>query len=81
MQDLTPDKTSLEAIETASRDEISSLQLERLKWSLHLTLVRKSAYPKAVSKSCCATRASRVSFVNSCRPPECRAMILNFAPG
>jgi len=35
MQDLTPDKTSLEAIETASRDEISSLQLERLKWSLH----------------------------------------------
>lgn len=34
MQNLTPDKASLDAIETASRDEISSLQLERLKWSL-----------------------------------------------
>ena len=34
MHDLTPDKASLDAIEIASRDEISSLQLERLKWSL-----------------------------------------------
>ena len=34
MHDLAPDKASLDAIEIASRDEISSLQLERLKWSL-----------------------------------------------
>ncbi|MBT5039311.1 MAG: phenylacetate--CoA ligase [Rhodospirillaceae bacterium] len=34
MRDLTPDRASLDAIETASRDKISSLQLERLKWSL-----------------------------------------------
>ncbi len=34
MRDLTPDSASLDAIETASRDEISALQLERLKWSL-----------------------------------------------
>lgn len=34
MQDLTPDRASLEAIETASRDEIQALQLTRLKWSL-----------------------------------------------
>ena len=34
MQDLTPDKSSLDAIEIASLDEIQSLQLERMKWSL-----------------------------------------------
>ncbi|MEO0745965.1 MAG: phenylacetate--CoA ligase, partial [Pseudomonadota bacterium] len=34
MKDLTPDPASLEAIETASRDEITSLQLDRLAWSL-----------------------------------------------
>ncbi len=34
MLDLTPDKSSLDAIETASRDEINNLQVERLKWSL-----------------------------------------------
>ena len=34
MRDLTPDRASLDAIEIASRDKISSLQLERLKWSL-----------------------------------------------
>ena len=34
MEDLTPGKRDLEPIETASRDEISALQLERLKWSL-----------------------------------------------
>lgn len=32
--DLSPRKADLEPIETASRDEISALQLERLKWSL-----------------------------------------------
>ena len=34
MEDLTPSKDSLDPIEIASRDEISALQLERLKWSL-----------------------------------------------
>ncbi|WP_422370689.1 phenylacetate--CoA ligase PaaK [Hoeflea sp.] len=34
MLDLTPDRASLDPIEIASRDEISALQLERLKWSL-----------------------------------------------
>ncbi|MGB7241756.1 MAG: phenylacetate--CoA ligase PaaK [Sulfitobacter sp.] len=34
MKDLTPDRASLDLIEIASRDEISALQLERLKWSL-----------------------------------------------
>lgn len=34
MQDLTPTKESLDPIEIASRDEISALQLERMKWSL-----------------------------------------------
>jgi len=34
MLDLTPSREDLDPIEIASRDEISSLQLERLKWSL-----------------------------------------------
>ena len=34
MKDLTPDRRSLDPIEIASRDEISALQLRRLKWSL-----------------------------------------------
>ena len=34
MLDLTPDRASLDPIEIASRDEISALQLERMKWSL-----------------------------------------------
>lgn len=34
MKDLTPARSSLDAIETASRDEISALQVDRLKWSL-----------------------------------------------
>jgi len=34
MKDLTPKKSDLDPIEIASRDEIQSLQLERLKWSL-----------------------------------------------
>jgi len=34
MEDLSPRPGDLEAIETASRDEIAALQLERLKWSL-----------------------------------------------
>ena len=34
MKDLTPARSSLDPIEIASRDEITALQLERLKWSL-----------------------------------------------
>lgn len=34
MEDLSPRAGDLEPIETASRDEIAALQLERLKWSL-----------------------------------------------
>ncbi|RME18771.1 MAG: phenylacetate--CoA ligase [Alphaproteobacteria bacterium] len=34
MKDLTPRREELEPIEIASRDEISALQLERMKWSL-----------------------------------------------
>ncbi len=34
MKDLRPNKNDLEAIEIASRDEISALQLSRMKWSL-----------------------------------------------
>ena len=34
MKDLSPKSGELEPIETASRDEIMALQLERMKWSL-----------------------------------------------
>ncbi|MEM9197503.1 MAG: phenylacetate--CoA ligase PaaK [Pseudomonadota bacterium] len=34
MKDLTPDRASLDPIEIASRDEISALQLDRLRWTL-----------------------------------------------
>ena len=34
MKDITPEKAALDPIETASRDEIEALQLDRLKWSL-----------------------------------------------
>ena len=34
LKDLAPKKGDLEAIETASRDEIAALQLDRMKWSL-----------------------------------------------
>ncbi len=34
MLDLSPKSGELEAIETASRDEISALQLDRMKWSI-----------------------------------------------
>ena len=34
MEDLTPRREDLDPIEIASRDEISALQLKRMKWSL-----------------------------------------------
>ena len=39
MLDLTPKDSDLEPIEKASRKEITDLQLERLKWTLHLSLI------------------------------------------
>lgn len=35
MKDLTPEKNTLDPIEIASRDQITALQLERMKWSLN----------------------------------------------
>ena len=35
MKDLTPDRSTLDPIEIASRDEIEALQLERMRWSLN----------------------------------------------
>ena len=34
MKDLTPDRSTLDPIEIASRDQIEALQLDRLRWSL-----------------------------------------------
>jgi len=34
MQDLTPDRATLDAGETCSRDELQALQLDRMRWSL-----------------------------------------------
>ncbi|WP_339769308.1 phenylacetate--CoA ligase PaaK [uncultured Pseudosulfitobacter sp.] len=47
MKDLTPDKASLDPIELASRDEISALQLTRLKWSLNHAYTNVPHYKKA----------------------------------
>ncbi|MDA9226512.1 phenylacetate--CoA ligase [Ascidiaceihabitans sp.] len=44
MKDLTPTKSSLDPIEIASRDEIETLQLERLKWSLRHAYENVSFY-------------------------------------
>ena len=46
MEDLSPRPGDLEPIETASRDEISALQLERLKWSLNHAYANSSFYRK-----------------------------------
>ena len=35
MQDLSPQPGDLDPIETASRDELAALQLQRLQWTLH----------------------------------------------
>lgn len=46
MENLSPKHGELEAIETASRDEIAALQLERMKWSLRHSY-ENSAFYKA----------------------------------
>ncbi len=47
MLDLTPRREQLEPIETASRDEIAALQLERLKWTLRRVYDNVPHYWKA----------------------------------
>ncbi|MEM7214297.1 MAG: phenylacetate--CoA ligase PaaK [Pseudomonadota bacterium] len=47
MEDLSPKPGDLEPIETASRDELSNLQLERLKWSLAHAYRNVPHYTKA----------------------------------
>jgi phenylacetate-CoA ligase len=44
MKDLTPRPAELEPIETASRDEISALQLLRLKWTLNHAYTNSAFY-------------------------------------
>ena len=51
MQDLSPKKSDLEPIEIASRDEISALQLERLKWSLRHAYENVPLYKKRFDKA------------------------------
>ena len=47
MKDLTPNKADLDPIEIASRDEISALQLERMKWSLRHAYENSPFYRKS----------------------------------
>ncbi|MGI9355896.1 MAG: phenylacetate--CoA ligase PaaK [Rhizobiaceae bacterium] len=47
MQDLTPDRSTLDPIEIASRDEITALQLERIKWSLEHAYENVPHYQKS----------------------------------
>lgn len=46
MQDVSPRKGDLDAIETASRDEISALQLDRMTWSLRHAYENSPFYKK-----------------------------------
>ncbi|WP_417668802.1 phenylacetate--CoA ligase PaaK [Roseibium sp.] len=46
MEDLSPKPGELEPIETASRDEIASVQLERMKWSLAHAYENSAFYRK-----------------------------------
>lgn len=47
MKDLTPNKSDLDPIEIASRDEISALQLGRMKWSLDHAYTNVAHYRRA----------------------------------
>ena len=46
----SPQAGDLDPIETASRDEISALQLERLQWSVRHTYDNVEAYRKLLAK-------------------------------
>ena len=67
MEDLAPKSSDLEAIETASRDELASLQLERLKWSLahayeNVSMVRQRFGEKGVHPSDLKSLADLAKF-------------------
>ena len=51
MIDLTPARNTLDPIEIASRDEISALQLARMKWSLRHAYDKVAHYKKAFDKA------------------------------
>lgn len=51
MKDLTPAKSDLSPIEIASRDEIASVQLERMKWSLNHAYANVPHYKKAFDEA------------------------------
>ena len=51
MEDLSPKPGDLEHIETASRDELSALQLERMKWSLRHAYDNVPFYRDAFDKA------------------------------
>jgi phenylacetate-CoA ligase len=48
---LMPARETFDPIETASRDEIAALQLERLKWTLHHAYSNVAHYKKAFDKA------------------------------
>ncbi|OJU93021.1 MAG: phenylacetate--CoA ligase [Shinella sp. 65-6] len=52
MEDLSPRPGDLDAIETASRDEISALQLERMKWSLAHAYENSPFYRQRFDEAC-----------------------------
>jgi phenylacetate-CoA ligase len=51
MKDLTPRPEDLEPIETASRDEITALQLSRLKWTLNHAYTNSAFYRRRFEES------------------------------
>ena len=51
MQDLSPRPGDLEPIETASQDELQSLQLQRLQWSLHHAYANVAHYRAAFDEA------------------------------
>lgn len=51
MENLSPKPGDLEAIETASKDELQALQLKRLKWSLHHAYENVPFYKKSFDEN------------------------------
>ncbi|HEX2805810.1 MAG TPA: phenylacetate--CoA ligase, partial [Kineosporiaceae bacterium] len=67
MQDLSPKPGDLDPIETASRDELAALQLERLRWTLrhaydNVAFYRKSFDAAGVHPDDCRTLADLARF-------------------
>src|SRR3989454_10889439 len=61
MRDLTPARQDLDPIEVASRDEIESLQLERLRWSLRHAIDYVGSYRSGFDEA-------------GVHPDDCRAL-------